>query len=151
NPGTMAAPMKTINAAMATATSGSTVRDLYLDRGVYSESVTMLPGVSIFGGDDSTTGGARSFANVSEIAGAPAVRASATIAAEIQLVKLTGLPTSNGTSYGVFANGATLTFRNDTICASDGRAGAKGQDGLLGTPGGFPTKGESEPGIEPGS
>jgi hypothetical protein len=136
NDGTMAHPKKTIGAALAAATVGSPPKDIYLDRGTYNETVTMVPDVNIYGGYDSTAGWTRSKSNVSEIAGAPALRASGGVIDEVQLVKLKGHAGPDGSAYGAVVVSATVTFTDCSICADDGGPGARGRDGLAGNDGG---------------
>jgi hypothetical protein len=135
NDGTMAHPKKTIGAALAAATAGSETKDIYLDRGTYNETVTMVPDVNIYGGYDSAAGWTRSKSNVSEIAGAPAIRASGGVIDEVQLVKLKGHVRPDGSAYGAIVVSATLTFTDCSICADDGGPGARGRDGAPGKDG----------------
>jgi hypothetical protein len=135
NDGSILHPKKTIFEAQAAATTGAEPKDIYLDRGTYNETVTMLAGVSIFGGYDSTAGWTRSRSNVSEIDGAPALRAGPGVMDEVQLVTLKGHVGADGSSYAAIVANATMTFTIDTIRADDGKAGARGLDGQPGMDG----------------
>ncbi len=48
--GTIDAPLATIGAALQAAASTSGIRDIYVSAGVYSESITLVEGVGLYGG-----------------------------------------------------------------------------------------------------
>jgi hypothetical protein len=66
NPGTMQAPMLTINAAIARAVCATKVA-VYVSDGTYEGRVTLVSGVSIYGGYSAASGWARSMTYVATI------------------------------------------------------------------------------------
>jgi hypothetical protein len=149
--GTMAAPLKTIEAGIQLAAAQSPVKDVYVSKGTYGETITMMNGVSIYGGYDASMHWARSGTNATSIASSAttAVTASGlTNAVEIQLFNIdsadatTQLASHYGTSsYGVLAlNSTSVTVRGCTIHSGAGAPGNTGASGTTGS-GGSPAAG----------
>jgi hypothetical protein len=148
NPGTMAAPKRTLAAGIAAASLVD--RDVYVAAGVYPELLTVANGVSVYGGYDSSW--QRSPANTTEITGAE--QAMGTLAAQatnitapttLQLLTLEPSdPTAPGEgSYGLEGTGDTgLVLDHVTVLAAQGTAGAAGADGIPGLPGGDGARGD---------
>ena len=135
--GTRAAPMLTIQAAInKAASSGSAV---YLGGGNYRESLTLVTGVSIYGGFDSATWVRNPLSSVTSVLGGTRV---------IQGIGVSGL-TVNGlsvvsatatapgdSSYGFFLVSSTgIKVTNNHIAVGAGAAGGRGFSGPGGSNG----------------
>jgi hypothetical protein len=148
NPGTRAAPKRTINAAIATAAAANPKKAVLVASGVYAESVTLVAGVSVYGGYNATAAWSRSTANVTTIASPTNVGVLASnlsTATELQLLRVT-----SSAATGVEANGggrssiavhvinsaAGLTVRGCDLQAGAGSAGTNGTAGTTGATGG---------------
>src|SRR2546430_16807402 len=69
NPGTAEAPKQTIGAALTAAVDLH--RDLNVGKGTYPEAITLVDGISIYGGFDATHGRSRDAANITTSASPP--------------------------------------------------------------------------------
>ena len=147
NAGTMAAPKKTIQAGISAAGAATPTKDVYVSKGTYPETVTMLAGVSVFGGYDAATAWSRATTNVTAIASNTSVGVLAgglTKLTELQSVTVssqnaTGQDAQGGgnSSYGILVvnSGAGFTINGCTISAGTGAAGADGPSGGSGAGG----------------
>jgi hypothetical protein len=144
NPGTMAAPMRTLAAGIAAAFAQR--KDVYVTQGDFKEVLVESNGVSVYGGYD--TRWQRSPANVTKITGAaPDLWAAAVadgIVTQTTLQLLTfapPTPTHPGvTAYGLVGDGSPrLTLDHVTVAAPSGVAGPDGANGAPGAAGGDAT------------
>ena len=108
NPGTMALPKKTIQAGVNAAGAASSPmgfpsphKDVYVSLGTYSEHVSMVNGVSIYGGYDAATKWSRSLSNETLLASPDNVGITASGLAHafsIQLFTITTPTSTTGTA-----------------------------------------------------
>ena len=148
NDGSIDHPKKTIQSGINAASNATPIKDVYVSKGTYGETVVMADGVSVFGGYDAAAKWARALANVSAIVSPTAIGVTAqglTKATEMQLLSITSADASgialNGSghsSYGVRVVSSTggVTIRACTITAGAGARGAGGlRNGGVGTAG----------------
>ena len=139
NPGTRAAPKRTVQAGINAAASGRLA--VYIASGTYVDTLTLAAGVSLYGGYRATDW-SRSASNVTTIQGdsTTGVFARVNEAVELQRLTITSADaTSAGTSsYGVriSGSGAEVTLRRCTVRAGRGADGAPGSVGSTGAGGG---------------
>jgi CARDB protein len=136
NPGTMARPKQSLNAAVTAA--ALVKKDVYAAAGGYGR-VDLASGVSIYGGYGA--GWSRPAATATAIIGPgpEAALADGATGVTIQLLTLNGNPlTGPGASaYGLRAiNGSNVVLEQDIVSAGDARAGADGAAGAAGAAGG---------------
>ncbi len=142
NAGTMDKPLLTLDAALARAVADGK-RDVYVSTGMYDAHVTLVDGVSIYGGYVATEGWKRSATALVTLT-ASVVANGRVVAVEganittpttldrlvIQTPDATGPGVSN---YAMYCNTCTgVTLKNSTLTAG---AGGPGVAGALGTPG----------------
>lgn len=147
NDGTMAAPVRTIARALMLAAGGGL--DVYLDRGTYAETVTLVDGVNLHGGFDRTVSRPGSITGywdrradaVTTIEGGPIAIEGQSLTTGIVLDRLT-IHSADATaagqpSIGVWIRSSTGAVRVSacTIVAGDGAAGTDGGTGVPGDPG----------------
>ncbi|HEX2716182.1 MAG TPA: Ig-like domain-containing protein [Gemmatimonadaceae bacterium] len=138
NPGTRAAPVKTINRGVQVAAAEGA--DVYVTNGLYDETVNLATGVSIYGGYQSGTW-LRS-APPTFIRGASALNVGV-FGQNVSNLTLDGLDISaneptvlGGSAYGVFLiNAQNITVTRDSIRAGPGQVGTGGQFGFPGAHG----------------
>ncbi len=149
NPGTRASPKLTITAGIAQASLNG-LRQVYVSQGTYAETITLLNGVSLYGGYDVGAGWARSNTNTTIIASTTPTAVTGqnlTQAVELQLLTIRSgnavgqEPTGEGrSSIGVLAvNVSNLTVNGCTIQpgnGTNGLGGSMGTTGAGGSPGG---------------
>ena len=160
NPGTMASPMRTLQAGINKAAAAQPTKDVYVSKGTYSEAVSLADGVSIFGGYDASSNWKRALTNGTLIGSPSPIGVAAmnlTKATEIQLFSVTS---SNATgrsnsgdglsSFGVriVNSSGGVTVRGCTLTAGSGYSGALGSNGAPGSGGG---SGTNASGSSPGS
>jgi hypothetical protein len=145
NPGTQAAPMLTISAAITKADQSVPALPVYVQSGVYSEKVTMKSGVSLYGGYD--TSWAKSTSAVTEIDGpTPAVvfdQIDTATTLDTFTVKSADATGAGASSEAIVITSST-SVQLDTVtvipgvgaAGTTGTAGATGAAGLAGSPGG---------------
>ena len=139
NPGTMAAPKRTLAAGVSAAAAKG--YDVYVSTGLYPEVLTVSNGVSVFGGYDGSW--QRSTANVTKITGSgpesvAAIASGITTPTTLQLLTLAPTaPTLPGhSSYGLRGVGSTaLALDHVTVIAAPGTPGGPGADGARGANG----------------
>ena len=135
NPGTMAKPKRTLNAAVLAAAAAK--KDVYAAAGLY-ERVDLVSGVGIYGGyaaDWSSRGATPTVVN----GGPEAALADGDTGVTIQLVILNGiaLPVPGACAYGLRAiDGSSVALEQDIVSGTDARAGANGAPGSAGAAGG---------------
>src|ERR1041384_2071926 len=83
NPGTMAQPVQTIAAGIAKALTLG--KDVYVSKGTYNETVTLVSGVSLYGEFDAAAGWSRAAANTTTIAGGTTAVVAANITLETHI------------------------------------------------------------------
>ena len=151
NPGTRMQPKRTVAGGIAAGNGAIPKKAVYVSMGTYSEAVSLVSGVSLYGGYNAAMGWARSNANLTTLASTTTTGLAATALTqptEVQLFTITSqsATTRTGTgdglsSYGVSVRNVTaqLTLRGLTVNAGNGFSGANGPDGVtgpLGTAGG---------------
>ncbi len=153
NPGTLAAPKKTLGAAIASAATFTPARDVYVATGTYPEALVLVSGVSIYGNFNASTGWSRSVGGVTQINSptTPAVLAEGlNQRTELQLLRITapGATGVGASSEGVRVVNSTgpVELRVLTIAAGSGTAGTDGGDGTPGAGGSGGTQGATGPG-----
>ena len=128
NPGTKASPKATVNAAIATASSTSPRKDVYVAGGSYDEGwgVQAASNVGLYGGYRAGDW-SRSAANETVILGAPnALYATGKTGVVVQLMTLIG-SRADETAYGVRAvSGSQLRLVRVHVVAHDGGSGSSG-------------------------
>jgi hypothetical protein len=130
NPGTMALPMKTLTAAIAAAQGLG--KDVYADKGTYNETVTLVEGVNLYGGYDSTNKWARAIGNVSTIQGTETTGVIANdvaVATTVQFFTITALAGEAGTGDSSYAvrlinSPGPLLIQGCTLSPGSGGSGA---------------------------
>lgn len=140
NPGTQFAPKATLQSAMATATPSG--RSLYVSTGTFSGPITLVNGISIYGGYNASANWARSTTNVTSIVSTTNIGVTAAnITASTILDRLTIIagnattPGSNSIGVDIASSTAQLQLRNCTITAGNGAAGSNGTRGSDGSDG----------------
>lgn len=139
--GTRENPVKTIPQAIKLAQQQSKA-GVYLDKGIYAGSVTLVAGINVYGGYDSGNLWSRGASNESLIQGGTTAVTASNIAAETHLELVTVTSASGATpgqsSYGLFVvnSQGPLVIRNSIIRAGDGAAGTDGTVGTVGATGG---------------
>jgi hypothetical protein len=136
NTGSAASPVKTITKALALAgLLGKT--SVYANKGTYPESVSLVGGVSIYGGFDQSLGWQRAAGNVSRIQAIGTAVSAVGLVTEthvefMTVEALTG--TAGRSSYGVFLSNSPgpVFLRYDQITAGNGADGQRGQCGCCG-------------------
>ncbi|MEZ4405231.1 MAG: hypothetical protein R3A52_01890, partial [Polyangiales bacterium] len=153
NDGSMMSPKRTLAAAIALAAMSTPPRSVYAALGSYSESVTVVSGVSIYGGYDDTRMWSRGNSNTTVISGGATAVLANGISTDTELQLLT-IQARDGampgdSSYGVRVVGSTarVLLRGCSISAGNGASGGDGPDGSDGANGG---NGTNASGATPG-
>jgi hypothetical protein len=142
NPGTMAAPLATVTAGISKAQSTGKTQ-IYVSNGTYNGRVTLVNGISIYGGYSKTNGWARNAGYVATVTDSTvnggrvsAMEGSNIISATTidRLQITTGAASGTGVSnYAFYCNACSaLTLKNSTIQAGNGSAGVVGSAGSNG-------------------
>jgi Tol biopolymer transport system component len=131
--------VQTISQALAIATADGVRDQILVDQGTYTESLSLVEGVGIYGGYDSTSGWSRSLAATTVIQGGPTAVAAAdlmnTTVLELLSIESQDALSPGESSYGIGAtNSAGLWVRDTSILAGAGEAGDPGANGLPGAP-----------------
>jgi len=148
NPGTMAAPLATIQAGIVTAAAQVPTKDVYVSQEVYPESLTLADGVNVYGGYDAASGWTRALDNTTTVASPLPVGVLAqdlVQPTELQLLTIvaadafgTGPGGDGRSSYGVLINDSdAITIRGCHVTAGAGSPGATGSAGSVGAAGGM--------------
>ncbi|MCB9547392.1 MAG: hypothetical protein H6706_16295 [Myxococcales bacterium] len=140
-PGTQDQPLRTIAAGQQRAQAQGF--DVYVSHGVYPETLTVVEGVSVFGGYDASEGWRRDAATETIVRGGTRALIGADIANPTVIQRLHLVAADNdapgGSSYGVHLTRASGVVLEDCIVdagrGADGRAGAAGDSGQSGPPG----------------
>ncbi len=140
NAGTPDEPKATIAAAIAAAVADGTKDQVYISNGTYLETVTLVAGISLYGGYDEASDWDPSASNVATIDGDTTAVIGASINQPTVLDLLTIESADNlqlgGNSTGIYLTESTMvTLRNLTVTAGDGGAGIAGTPGSQGLPG----------------
>jgi hypothetical protein len=144
NPGTMAQPKLTLNAAVSSAAPQG--KDVYAAKGEYTQTLNVATGVGVYGGYNPASSWSRSAANTTAVnvtvtvpgPHTEAVFASAATGVVLQLLSLSAkdgpvIYEGDRSVYGIRAvNGSSLTLQGVTIDAGAGTAGLPGTDGGIG-------------------
>ena len=142
-PGTAENPLRTVNAAVAAATTGS--KDVLVAGGTYAESVNLADGIGVYGGYAPGTW-QRSAAEPTTIQGAPAALAAGDVGVILQNLTLRGVQDGTGNVYALRAGPSggpsQVLLDHVTVRANNAAAGATGGAGStglagFGLPGGF--------------
>ena len=138
NPGTTQAPLATIGAGIALAAIPKV--PVNVAAGTYTQAVTLVSGVSLYGLYDGTTNWTRGQSNTTAIqAGSVAVDGSLiTTETHIDgfLITAANATNSGGSSYGIrIANSSNVFISNNTIKSGNGAAGLAGMLGTAGLAG----------------
>jgi cysteine-rich repeat protein len=140
NPGTMALPKLTIQAAVTLAAGSG--KDVYVSGGTYVESITLSNGVGIYGGFDAALAWARTDTQARIVGGSTAVTGTSVsnVVLDHLSIRASSATTAGGSSYGIRLTSATnVSVRKSTVEAgagADGANGSAGTDGTDGTDGG---------------
>ena len=146
NLGTMESPVKTITKALALAQQQQK-HGVYLNMGMYNESVTLVDGIGVYGGYDAANKWVRTKTNTTTINGGPTAVTASNLKLETHLDWVTirsaagaagtAANRAGGSSYGVYVVNSTgaLHLRSDTIIAGNGGNGAAGTNGAIVTTG----------------
>ncbi len=147
NPGTQAMPKRTIAGGISAANAAVPKKAVYVSMGTYNEAVSLVGGVSLYGGYNAAQAWRRSNANVTTIASPTTTGVSAvnlTQPVEVQLFTIssaaaTGRAASGDglSSYGVSIRNSTaqVTLRGLQVNSGNGFSGADGATGGTGQPG----------------
>ena len=155
-PGTKASPKRQIRVAVTAAAAAG--KDVYAATGSY-ERVSLVSGVSIYGGYDASTWARRGTLVTAIFGDGEGIFADKATGVLLQLLKVTGatsqLKVPPGTSfYGIRAvNRSNLTLQRVSVSArsgEEGAFGARGTPGATGRPGGNGGKGSCD-GSTPGA
>ncbi len=147
NPGTMAKPKLTIVAGIGAASTAQK-HDVYISKGTYAETITMVDGISLYGGYDAANGWSRATTNVTTIASNAAVAVTASSFAQattLQLLTITAQDASGVTLLGdgkssigvlLVSDSGGFTIAGCTITPGVGSTGNGGGNGSTGAGGG---------------
>ena len=137
NPGTKSQPKRTIAAALVAAITSAKTQ-IYVGDGTYAEQVTLVNGISIYGGYSSSNwsrnatnqaviqGGVSS----NNVIGIKGTNISSATTVDRLWVTTPSATLTAGSNYGIYLSNCTaLTFSNCTIRAGNGAAGAGGGAG----------------------
>jgi hypothetical protein len=143
NDGTMSSSKKTLAVAISLAAGATPKKDVYADMGTYGGSVTMVSGVSLYGGFNAANKWSRSLTSTSIIQGdtpTGVLLRDASERTEVQLftIRATDAGNNSESSYGVriVSSPGPVTVRACEIHAGSGRGGASGTAGAAGSDGG---------------
>lgn len=154
NPGTMAQPKRTIQAAITAAAGSMPIKDVYVAAGTYTGQVTLSSGVSVYGGYNATSiPWSRGMMNTVTIdSGSNSAVFGSDLAMAVTLQALTIRASSatmaGGSSYGIRLanNSATVTVEGCTVVSGDGANGGTGANRADGSSGGNGGGGGNTPG-----
>ena len=151
NPGTIMMPVLTLKHALSLAAASRPIKDVYVSMGTYTEAVTLVPGVGIYGGYDSTKGWSRALTNTTVIQSPSNIGvqgSSLTSPVSLQLLTITSSAALNAgdSSYGILiatsTAGVTVTVDACSVTAGSGHAGTAGSNGATGANGGMGAGGD---------
>lgn len=142
NPGSRAAPLRTVQAGIDAANTGGAGADIYVAGGTYQESITLAANVSIYGGFDGATW-LRDIQSIqTTINGGPtAVRGSGAHALTIDGLIIqsdngvAGAGDSTSSVAIALADSRNVVISRNTLLAGNGAAGENGLDGGPGADG----------------
>jgi len=145
NPGTRQQPVFSIAAAFARATAASKTQ-IYVSKGIYDARVSLVNGISIYGGYDAQNNWARSAANIVTIQSNAVLNGRVTavegntITMPTTLDRLTikTLDTASAgvSNYAMYCNNCSgVTLRNSSLIAGAAGPGSSGTNGTTGSNG----------------
>jgi len=149
NPGTMAAPFRSIQTAINSAAAHGAKKHVLVGRGNYLESVTLADGVSLFGQYDAAGGWSRSASNTTSITSSETVAVS--VANYLGTGAIEGFTISSGNAAAPGTSsraivleqaGSGLSIRHNSIVVGDGASGVAGSHGTAGAAGGNGSPGQ---------
>ena len=151
NPGTMALPVATINAAIAKAEAAGKTH-VYVSNGTYQGRVTLANGISIYGGYAQATGWKRAAGNTTTIVSNTEASGRMSAVEGVNVIAATTIDrvtiqsgaaiTPGASSYAVYCARCTaLTLKNSILLAGRGAAGSPGANGSPGLSGANGTAG----------
>jgi hypothetical protein len=152
NPGTIKMPVQTIGKGLTLASASSPLKDVYVSMGTYTESVTLVAGLGIYGGYDAASNWSRAITNVTTIQSPTSTAVlGSTLDAPVKLQLLTIVSSdalsSSESSYGVLIDsstaGVTVTLEACNVTAGNGNSGTAGASGGTGAAGGTGVTGDS--------
>lgn len=147
NSGTPPSPKKTLAAGIAAAAASNLVKDVFVSKGAYAETVILASGVSLYGGYDAAGGWSRAGSNLTTIASpAPLAISGSGLSAgltiqmfEVFSANASGAGTNGDgqSSFGVVIRDSPggVTLDKMTITAGNGTMGLAGIAGATGLPG----------------
>lgn len=149
--GTKTNPKKTIQAAV-NAANGTTITQVFVSKGTYSETVDIKSGVGIFGAYDAAANWVRSDKAITTVTTSTVQNNNIVVIRGAGIVKSTELQylkvvagnnsTPGGGSYGIHINGGNaLSMVKLTVTSGNGGDGTSGSSGTKGSDGGTPTAG----------
>ncbi|MBI3183734.1 MAG: hypothetical protein HYZ28_16475 [Myxococcales bacterium] len=145
NPGTMAAPKRTVGAGIGAASSAKP--HVYVSEGIYAEQVTLVNSISVFGGYSRANGWKRSASYAVTVQNGAVVNSrviavggsNITSATVIDHLTIRALDTValEASTYGVHCDACGgLVIRRCTVLGGSAGSGSNGAPGVAGAPGG---------------
>ncbi|MEO2169339.1 MAG: hypothetical protein ABGY42_14720, partial [bacterium] len=135
--GTIDDPLDTIGGGLTLAASTS-VPNVYIDGGNYTESISLRSGINLLGGFDASAGWARTGAATNVFGGTLALSCSGKSGVLIEQLNIeaSSNPGVGGSSFGILLAGCTsIIVRDSSILAGDGGNGSTGSAGSNGSSG----------------
>lgn len=139
NPGTIAAPMQTVSAAVAAAAGNGAA--VYLAGGTYTQAqFTLVSGVSLYGGFDAAFTNQDPAAHPTVLSGGSTALVAAPGVSNVRVdgitVRSANATAAGSSSYAALLRGASgITFHGCTLEAGSGAPGSAGSAGTGGAPG----------------
>lgn len=145
NPGTMALPVNSVNLAIQLAASDPAKDHVYVSEGTYNGLVTLVDGVSVWGGYSQAHGWQRSSAYVTTLSNGTASGSSmigVLVSGPAHSMTLgdvrvtTASAPGNGHNYGILLQHSDdMTLERVTVLAGSGGISSQGSNGSNGSPG----------------
>ena len=144
NPGTKAAPVRTITEGILKAQAGAKTQ-VYIGNGTYAETVTLVNGISLYGSYLPASGWSRSATANTQITGSSSAgvvmgiegnNITSTTAIDRVMVVTPNATQPGSSNYGIYCNScAGVRLSNSTIIAGSGSPGVAGTNGTAGASG----------------
>lgn len=146
NPGTKQLPVLTLAGAFARATAGGKTQ-IYVSKGTYDARVTLVNGISIYGGYDAQNNWSRATTNIvtlqsGSVSGGRVTAvdgSSLTMPMTLDRLTIKTLDTAAAgvSNYAMYCNNCSgVTIRNSSLTAGAAGPGATGTNGTVGSSGG---------------
>ena len=135
--GSIADPLDTIGGGIGRAIADG-VANVFIDGGLYTESVTLASGINLLGGFNSASGWVRDGSTVSVFGGTTAVLGSFVSGVVIEQLTITAAANTSigGSSYGVrLISSSSIIIRDSVVTAGDAGDGTNGSNGPNGLSG----------------